>query len=154
MDYIVEEIRYKDINDEHYRLLLEADPSREKVESYLKQGNIYAAKIKQKLAGIMVLIPKGAKIIEIVNLSVSQEFRQKGIGTNLLQKALTLAKEKGYKTIEIGTGSTSFQQLYMYQKNGFRMESIDRNFFVKQYDQEIIENGLVLKDMVRLSQNL
>ncbi|RSU14404.1 GNAT family N-acetyltransferase [Vagococcus elongatus] len=151
---MVEEIRYKDINDEHYRLLLEADPSREKVESYLKQGNIYAAKIKQKLAGIMVLIPKGAKIIEIVNLSVSQEFRQKGIGTNLLQKALTLAKEKGYKTIEIGTGSTSFQQLYMYQKNGFRMESIDRNFFVKQYDQEIIENGLVLKDMVRLSQNL
>lgn len=45
-------------------------------------------------------------------------------------------------------------QLYLYQKCGFRMTSIDRDFFVRHYAEPIIENGLVLKDMVRLSQDI
>ena len=33
---------------------------------------------------------------------------------------------------------------------GFRITGIDQDFFVHHYDEEIIENGLILKDMVRL----
>lgn len=154
MDYKIEAISYRNINDEYYELLLEADPSRSKVESYLKEGEIYAAKINGQPIGIIVSLPKDPETIEIINLSVSPNFRRKGIATALIKKTLILAKEKGYETIEIGTGSTSFQQLYLYQKCGFRMTAIDRDFFVEHYDEEIIENGLVLRDMVRLSQKL
>jgi hypothetical protein len=53
--------------------------------------------------------------------------------------------------VEVGTGSTGVEQLYLYQKCGFRMTHIDRDFFVRHYSEPIVENGLVLRDMVRLS---
>lgn len=34
------------------------------------------------------------------------------------------------------------------------MTHIERDFFVRHYPEEIIENGLVLKDMVRLAQDI
>lgn len=58
-----------------------------------------------------------------------------------------------YSIKDIGisiTGTTSFGQLYLYQKCGFRVVGVDQNFFTIHYDKEITENGLVLKDMIRL----
>ncbi|MNJ03534.1 putative N-acetyltransferase YvbK [compost metagenome] len=60
----------------------------------------------------------------------------------------------GYQTIEVGTGSTGVAQLALYQKCGFRMTGIDRDFFTRHYAEPIYENGMQLKDMVRLSQDL
>lgn len=65
----------------------------------------------------------------------------------LLQKP----KLTGFHTIEIGTGNSSIQRLALYQKCGFRMASIDHDFFLKHYDEPIYENGIQCMDMVRLS---
>ena len=65
-----------------------------------------------------------------------------------------LAPAWQYQTIEIGTGSTSFAQLYLYQKCGFRVVNIDRDFFVDNYDDPIIENKLILRDMIRLEKKI
>ena len=45
---------------------------------------------------------------------------------------------------------TSLGQLYLYQKCGFRVFEFDQDFFTIHYDDEIIENHLILKDMIRL----
>ena len=37
-----------------------------------------------------------------------------------------------------------------YQKCDFRVVGVDQNFFTIHYDKEITENGLVLRDMIRL----
>lgn len=34
------------------------------------------------------------------------------------------------------------------------MTSIDRDFFLRHYEEEIVENKLILKDMVRLSMDV
>jgi len=68
--------------------------------------------------------------------------------------AIQVAKTKGYKTIEIGTGNSSLGQLALYQKCGFRIVGVDRDFFVRHYQDEIFENGIQCRDMVRLSQDL
>lgn len=142
-----------ELTDSHYKLLLLADPSEKLVKNYVKHGLVFAI-TKEKLLGIMVLLPTHPETIEIVNIAVEPEFQGQGIGQKLLAFALEFAKKENYKTIEIGTGSTSIAQLYLYQKYGFRMVSIDKNFFTRHYEGEILENRLILKDMVRLSLDL
>ncbi|SFC35396.1 Acetyltransferase (GNAT) family protein [Bacillus sp. OV322] len=101
-----------------------------------------------------MLLPTRPETAELVNVAVAKEKRGKGIGKELVMHAIKSAKEKGYKTIEAGTGNSSIDQLALYQKCGFRMNSIDRDFFIKHYHEEIYENGIQCRDMVRLSQDL
>lgn len=138
----------------HYDLLLEADPSRLALEDYLKRGIIYEKKHNQQLVGVLVLLATRPKTLEIVNIAIHPDCQNKKLGQKLLQFAIDYAKSHAFDTLEIGTGSTSFMQLYLYQKVGFRLTHIDRDFFLIHYSEPIIENNLVLKDMVRLSMTL
>ena len=70
-----------------------------------------------------------------------------------MEDAVEEAKRKGYKTIEVGTGNSSIGQLVLYQKCGFRISGIDIDFFVRHYPEEIFENGIQCRDMIRLSQD-
>ncbi|MGX8177137.1 GNAT family N-acetyltransferase [Exiguobacterium artemiae] len=58
------------------------------------------------------------------------------------------------QTIEIGTGNSSIGQLALYQKCGFRIVGVDLNFFLRHYEEDIIENGIRCTDMIRLSQDV
>ncbi|MCQ2011451.1 MAG: GNAT family N-acetyltransferase [Sporolactobacillus sp.] len=139
---------------QHYQLLLDADPSKKLIDAYLPQSICIEAYTQREMAGVVILLPTRPETIEIVNIAVVPEQRNKGIGQALIEHSIQCAKERHYQIIEIGTGSTSFGQLYLYQKCGFRMVSIDTDFFVKHYSEPIIENKLILKDMVRLRLNL
>ncbi|ALS02880.1 GNAT family acetyltransferase [Enterococcus silesiacus] len=135
----------------HYDLLLSADPNKQLVDDYIKRGLCFELIFNNTVAGILVLLPTRPETLEIVNIAVSESYQGQGLGEKLIQFALAYATNHSYKTVEIGTGSTSLGQLYLYQKCGFRMTSIDRDFFLRHYQDEIVENKLVLKDMVRLS---
>ena len=114
----------------------------------------FMRQIPQKKWWILVLLPTHPRTLEIVNIAVSEDSRGRGIGQELLHFAIDFAKKEKYDYLEIGTGSTGFQQLYLYQKVGFRMTHIEPDFFIHHYDEPIIENGLPLKDMVRLRLHL
>ena len=135
-------------------LLLLADPSQSMVETYIDKGECFVAEEDNRVIGVYVLISKGLGTSEVVNLAVAEEHQGEGIGKALLMDAIQTAKRKGYKTIEIGTGNSSIGQLALYQKCGFRMTSIDRDFFIRHYEEKIYENGIQCMDMVRLSQDL
>lgn len=140
----------QEITSTHMDLLLSADPNESLIIDYLKRAASFEYRLKEQVVGVIVLLPTRPKTLEIVNIAVSSQQQNQGIGEALLRYALTFAQEQAYQTVEIGTGSTSFAQLYLYQKCGFRMTGIDRDFFLRHYSNEIIENKLVLKDMVRL----
>lgn len=135
-------------------LLLLADPSTDLVEEYLGRGSCFLAEQEGEVIGVYVLLPTRPGTIELVNVAVAESHQGQGIGKQLVLHAVETAKALGYQTIEVGTGSTSISQLALYQKCGFRMTGIDRDFFVRHYDEEIYENGMLLRDMVRLAQDL
>jgi ribosomal protein S18 acetylase RimI-like enzyme len=85
---------------------------------------------------------------------VREAFQGRGIGKKLIQFAMDQAREKNAKTIEIGTGNSSVGQLLLYQKCGFRITGIDRDFFIRHYPEKIYENGIQCRDMIRLSLDL
>lgn len=89
-----------------------------------------------------------------MNVAVVEGQHSRGIGKQLVLDAIKVAKTKGYKTIEIGTGNSSIGQLALYQKCGFRINGVDMDFFIRNYSERIFENGIQCRDMVRLSQDL
>lgn len=135
-------------------LLLLADPNQKLVEDYIGRGECFVAEEDGSILGEYVLLPTRPETIEIVNIAVAEHCHGKGIGKKLVNDAIKRAKERGYKTIEIGTGNSSVGQLALYQKCGFRIVGIDKDFFIRHYDEEIYENGIQVIDMVRLSQDL
>lgn len=135
-------------------LLLLADPSPKLVEDYLQRGQCYVAVQDAAIVGVYVLLPTRPDTIELVNIAVDEAHQGKGIGKQLVLHAIEVAKASGYKTIEVGTGNSSLNQLALYQKCGFRMTWIDRDFFLRHYEESIYENGILLTDMVRLSRDI
>ncbi|GGJ82740.1 putative N-acetyltransferase YvbK [Lentibacillus kapialis] len=135
-------------------LLLLADPSEKLVRKYISRGKCFIMYLHGTIIGTYVLIPTRPETVEIVNIAVNEEYHDRGYGKQLVLHAIETAKYEGYKTIEIGTGNSGIVQLALYQKCGFRMTSIDRDFFVRHYDEPIFENGIKVIDMVRLSQDL
>lgn len=136
------------------KLLLLADPSEKLVQEYLKRGQCFVAEAEDTIIGEYVLLPTRPETVEIVNIAVDERYQGNGIGKQLVNHAIQQAKVLGYKTIEIGTGNSGVGQLALYQKCGFRMTSIDRDFFIRHYSEEIFENGIQVVDMVRLSQDI
>jgi ribosomal protein S18 acetylase RimI-like enzyme len=137
-----------------FPILLLADPSRQLIEAYLAQGECYVAEEKEEIIGVFVLVPLSELTVEIKNIAVLEERQGQGLGKRMLQEAIRVAKNRGYERIEIGTGNSSIGQLALYQKCGFRIADVIRDFFVDHYDEVIMENGIQCTDMIRLSMDI
>lgn len=149
------QIQKLDLNEEPpMDLLLLADPSKSIVEDYVRRGQCYVGKAEDTIIGAYVLLPTRPETVELVNVAVNENDHGKGFGKQLVNHAVANARAQGYKTIEVGTGNSSISQLALYQKCGFRITGVDVNFFIRHYDEDIFENGIPCKDMIRLSQDL
>ncbi len=136
-----------------YALLLSADESKRLVDEYLGRGECYLAfgeTDDTEPVGVYVLIRTRPDTVEIVNIAVAERLHGHGIGKRLVRDAIEQARAMGAKTVEIGTGNSGVVQLALYQKCGFRIVGVDRDFFVRHYDHPIIENGIPCLDMIRL----
>lgn len=135
-------------------LLLLADPSEKMIQGYLEEGVCLVAEINGQRIGVLVLLHTKPNTVEIMNIAVDEDYQGRGIGKQLIHNAIAIAKEEGYQVIEIGTGNSSISQLSLYQKCGFRMVEIDHDFFVRNYSEDIYENGIQCRDMIRLKKKL
>lgn len=135
-------------------LLLLADPSRSMVESYLADGSLYSARWEDTTVGVFVLCAVDETKIELKNIAVAPEWQGKGVGKVLLEKVIETARSLGHKTLEVGTGNSSLRQIGFYQRGGFRMDRIAKNYFVLNYNELIVEDGIECKDMLLLRMSL
>lgn len=137
-----------------FDLLKLADPSERQINSYITTGNCYIAKIDSKIVGVIILNKIDSNTIEVKNIAVRKSEQGKGIGKILLKYAEKISQELEYKNLIIGTGNSSIGQLALYQKSGFEIDKIEHNFFLNNYDEPIIENGIQCKHMIILKKKL
>lgn len=137
-----------------YDLLLLADPSIETIDDYIHRGKCYVASIDNDIVGVYVMIKTRPLTLELVNIAVDEKYQGRGIGKKLVFSAIENARAEKAKVLEVGTGNSSLSQLALYQKCGFRIVGVDRDFFKKNYIENIVENGIKCVDMVRLSMDL
>ena len=149
-NYLEIEIKPVKKTDLPLDLLLLADPSVEQIAAYLSCGEGYVAYQGDEPVGEYVIKEKENGVFELMNIAVKEERQQRGIGAILLQHAIETVKNKGARKLEVGTGCFGYQ-LSFYHRAGFRVMSIDKDFFVKNYREPIYENGIQHKDMLRLA---
>ncbi|MCR6110877.1 GNAT family N-acetyltransferase [Bacillus sp. A301a_S52] len=135
-------------------LLMQADPSEANVKKHFEDGECYCMMQQHTTVGAYILVERDSATAEIVCISVSEEWQGRGIGKQLIAHAGELTTQRGYKSLEVGTGNSSIDQLAFYQKCGFRITGVETNFFLDHYVEPIYENGIQCMDMVRLSKAL
>jgi len=137
-----------------YHLLLLADETKEAINQYIFNSDIYLLQNGTENIAVMALYKKSNSELEIKNVAVIESYRSKGIGGILMDKAKEIAKENHYKTLTVGTSDTGFQQIRFYEKNGFIKNGILKDFFIENYPVPIYENGLQMRDMIVLVHHL
>lgn len=131
-------------------LLLLADPSEEKLRAYLPQSRCFLASIHGHVVGACVVQPLGQGAHELMSIAVHPGHQKSGYGTALLKWVIDFFRRSGASQLEVGTGSFGYQ-LTFYQRQGFRVTGIDRDFFTTNYNEPIFEDGIQLFDMLRLT---
>jgi ribosomal protein S18 acetylase RimI-like enzyme len=74
----------------------------------------------------------------------------------MLAAVLGDLRAHGVERVVVGTASASVGQLAYYQKTGFRLWRIERDYFdrARGYPDGLEENGIPVRDMVWMDQEL
>lgn len=136
--------------DAPMELLLLADPSEAKLRAYLPHSKCFVASRDDVVVGACVVQALAAGVHELMSIAVHPSHQQAGHGSALLKWVIEHFRQAGASQLEVGTGSFGYQ-LAFYQRHGFRVTAIDRDFFTRNYPEPIFENGIQLFDMLRLT---
>lgn len=139
--------------ESYFPYLLLADENEGIVRGYMNDGELYAIRCGEHLAGVALLMEQSETTIELKNIAVVQAFRGIGIGKIAVQMINDQCRAKGYTQVIVGTANSSIENIAFYQKAGFRMEKIKKDFF-SSYDKPIYENGIRAVDMIIFSKTL
>lgn len=131
-------------------LLLLADPNEARVRAYLPDCRCFVAWQDEQVLGACTVLQKAAGVQELMSIAVCASRQRGGVGSRLLRAVIDAVRDSGARALEVGTGSFGYQ-LAFYQRQGFRVTAIDRDFFVRHYPQPIYEEGIQLLDMLRLT---
>lgn len=133
-------------------LLLLADPSLRHIFSYLRGSTVFVTDEGHGPIAVAVLKLNGSNA-ELWNLAVAEHRQGCGLGRELIKHVSRWALQRGAQQLQVGTGNSSFDAMAFYQKCGFRMCAVARDFF-KDYEPPIVENGIPCKDMILFSLDL
>lgn len=132
-------------------LLLLADESLDQVRSYMQSGELYALVADDGDAvGIVLTVPAEHGAVELKAVAVDTAQQNRGIGRRLLAAVLEDLRKRGVRRAIVGTANAGIGQLAYYQKAGFRLQRIERDFFspARGYPAVMEDNGIRLRDMV------
>ena len=131
-------------------LLLLADPSEAKIRAYLPQSRCFVAHQGGSLVAACTVQTLADGAHELMSIAVPEDQHRRGYGSALLRWVIDAYRSAGAQQLVVGTGSFGYQ-LTFYQRHGFRVSGIARDFFVQHYPEPIVEDGIQLRDMLRLS---
>ncbi|BCB03665.1 GNAT family N-acetyltransferase [Bacillus sp. KH172YL63] len=134
-------------------LLLMADESEEIIMEYLYDGEVYAVESEGHTVGVLIMTDVSSRVVEVRNMAVAPAYRGRGIGKMVLDQITSLYSGKGKRKIIVGTANSSIANLAFYQKAGFRLTCVKKDFF-KRYPDPIYENGIRALDMVMMEKEL
>jgi len=137
-------------------LFEEADDSAEQIASYRDLGDALVATIDGAIVGhALVVETEEADTFEIKSLAVEEERRSTGIGAALVQKAAAHCAVRGARRLIVATAAASIPALQFYQRQGFRIHHIVRDFYAPERGYRPLElNGIPLRDEVILDLDL
>ena len=132
-----------------------AEDSPTQLDSYLWAGRVLVAHAGQEPVGHLQLVPgeDGEGVVEVKNMAVRPQWQGRGLGARLIAAAVELVTaERRESTMVVATAAADVGNLRFYQRQGFRMRSVERDAFtpVTGYPSDLVIDGVPLRDRVWL----
>ncbi len=108
-------------------LLMLNNPKKEIIDT---GGVIFLAKFGEKIIGSAALIRDMPTQYELAKMTVSPDFRGKGISKMLIESCLGRAKKLGAKRIYLSSNSQLVTALKLYEQYGFKYITVKKSQYV------------------------
>jgi GNAT superfamily N-acetyltransferase len=140
------------------RVLFElAEDSAAELDSYINDGRVLVAVSGGEVIGHLQLTGAGDPCqVEIKNMAVREERQGQGVGRRLVQAAVDLAAAESVTLLLVATAAADIGNLRFYQRQGFRMRSVERDAFTPAtgYPAGLRIDGIELRDRVWLDREV
>ncbi|MGX6990755.1 GNAT family N-acetyltransferase [Pseudolactococcus reticulitermitis] len=134
-----------------WTLLLNADPDRAIVATYMAKSRVFVAENgDQAILGVLVLmaLPEDHHY-EIMNVSVDPAHFRQGIGRSMMRFAFADIQARDTQAvIWIKTGDLTVEAIGLYESVGFKIVDVVKDYFIDHYADPIYENGQLLRNQV------
>ncbi len=130
-----------------------AEDSAAELDSYINTGRALVATSDGEIIGHLQLTGTGdPRQAETKNMAVREDRQGHGVGRRLVQAAVDLAAAESVTTILVATAAADIGNLRFYQRQGFRMRSVERDAFTPAtgYPPGLLIDGIELRDRVWL----
>lgn len=136
-------------------VLADAEEGEERIRATLLDPacTAYASWLDGRLAGAAVVRWGNDEPGEIIYIAVSPNLRGRGYGKQIIHFLLEELRRRGGHALLVGTANASLENIAFYQKCGFRMFEIRRDYFA-YIQPPIAEHGIILRDMLVLRYDL
>jgi ribosomal protein S18 acetylase RimI-like enzyme len=133
-------------------LFSEADDSETQIASYRELGDVLVAHEGGSLIGhAQVVETEEAGVFELKSLAVDAQRRSQGIGTTLVRAVIAHCRGRNARTLLVATAAASIPALKFYQRLGFRISHVIRDFYRPERGYSSLElDGILLRDEVIL----
>ena len=146
---------------EAYLPLLHLADEPEPVRGYLQapEGDLFVLRaVRGEPLGVTFVLPHAGEegTVEFRAVAVAPTRHNQGLGREMLSRVLDDLRSRGTRRVVVGTSNAGIGQIAFYQKAGFRLWRIERDYFTaeKGYDPDERENGLPHRDMIWFDQEL
>ncbi len=132
-------------------MLLEADEGEERIRTVLLDPahTAYAAWLDDRHVGAAVVRWEKEGASEIIYIEVAAHLRDRGYGKQIMQALKDELLRRGGRSLLVGTANAALENIAFYQKCGFRMYEVRRDYFA-YIQPPVMEHGIVLRDMLVL----
>lgn len=133
-------------------LLLLADEQESMIDRYLERGDMFVLEEDNKVKAVCVVTDEKEGVCELKNIAVAPRFQRLGYGKRLIHYLIVHYAGK-YSQMIVGTGDVP-SSVGFYKSCGFEYSHRIENFFTDNYDHQMIEDGVLLKDMIYLKREI
>ena len=92
-------------------------------------GRVLLARWDREIVGMVMLELQGDGVCEALKFGVKEAYRQRGIGTALMEAVIQAAREAGQKTIVVTSNHKLKDALRIYEKLGFEYVTYSDKWF-------------------------
>ena len=85
--------------------------------------------------------------VEIIELAIAEDRHGQGLGRQMIDYLIAEAQRRGKRELFVGTANSSVGNFIFYQKCGFRMDHIRKDYFWYHQPPDF-ENGLPVRDLL------
>jgi Acetyltransferases len=125
-------------------MLFLADPDENMLDKYLEKGDMFVLE-KDGIAVCEAVVEKISDTeCELKNIATREEFQKRGFASKMIDFLFSYYCGK-FSVMLVGTAENGRD---FYSKQGFEYSHTVKDFFVDNYPEPVIDNGVLCVDMI------